>query len=110
MSVCENQSTFQNNALLLLVIQILIHFYALTLQVKETSQLGCAEFLFSVNSTYSRYITLVHPWIELKQGVYRDFEFSGLVLIDICACLDKGHLISEGNFCVFKSSKKRPNI
>ena len=48
MSVCENQSTFQNNALLLLVIQILIHFYALTLQVKETSQLGCAEFLFTI--------------------------------------------------------------
>ena len=60
--------------------------------------------------TYSRYITLVHPWIELKQGVYRDFEFSGLVLIDICACLDKGHLTSEGNFCVSKSSKKRPNF
>ena len=31
MSVCKSQSTFQNDALLLLVIQILINFYALTL-------------------------------------------------------------------------------
>ena len=57
MSVCENQSTFQNNALLLLFIHILIHFHALTLQIKETSQLGCAEFLFSV---YSMYILEIH--------------------------------------------------